>query len=1298
MSLNTTPAPNTLGAEQPQGDRTNSLLNLLKFNHAAPSSTALPEKPPPVERQQSDQLQPVSASDLVASLARQSSARLAQRASSHGSNAPSAPTSAGASPQEPKILLKDNPQNMLLNLLKRPQNGDAADSTSKVSPAEVTATQREITPAKVFGQVEGKRSPSFHAPQPAPLSARPMFTYVNPFEKLEASNSRNQSPRLEARPVSVAKRPESTQKDPPATSPLADFNTGMQVSEEMGDLAAQEEATETVTHALNEVADQANKDAQDALANIEPTQEEIKDAVHEAAAEIRDELEDGKTKADLDKKISSPIASALKDAAEGVATNGVADDWERAAAGFVVPVHNLPMRPRLSISIKAAPDYSVPVRQEVIMKVASLKKEFDQIDRCLTTATGNFIIYVMPKGGGFRAIRQDDGTNKIVFRRADNQIFNVSASPIHPNSTKRNHETVLATSTNGSVNWTVLPVENDELDTFETEEDADLFTDTNLDEMGFVLPPPPAEESISNIQLKTRAKLSFRHRNLFGVARGKCIHLVNPGLVVSDYYTDPRSRVVDSQRYFGDRDLKISTGKASKDFTFSADDTVIVSLDKQGVLKFWDTAPFLAEAEEDSAPGSRKTIEVTDPIMTYQVAFSSQRAWPTSVQFVDKERPIAKGCALRYLLVGMKQNHIIQLWDVGIGRAVQELNLPHETETDAICSIAYHAKSTMIIVGHPTRNSIYLIHLSTPLYTLPPMPQNQFLRRLAAQDPKLPRPEATAIMSGIREISLDPLGRLRSLDILSPHQITLEKDEQGGDRTVFEVYAMHSRGVTCLSLKKLDIGWGEDGKIIDAHDAEKEGLISIEHLQETTPIVEPDRAENPSKDLESRAPTALVKDQSGSVSDSSKVMNNDRPGKPEPNGGDRVEKKKKKKQQEATENLPESFKGKEAISNGQLKASPSAASTEPRSSPKKPSKPLQHHPPEPLSHDTPNAGKLSQTSVDDGQRKEPPVTPLPTDFAQVIGDHLASLYRRIDEDKRVQEAASAAKQDAVLRLVSSTLTDNVEKSLSRIVSANIQESLVPSLSNVASSALDRQLPKSLSLQVGNSLPKEIKAALSGELAKVFKDASILHTISEQVTAKIANSIDKQFKAFLEQNVISNFRSLAAESAKRSIGEVERHVNEQLRLASIKHQSDGAKIDQLTKAVGDLSEIIHTMARSQADFQKEALRPQQSVAQAESAAAPEAPLEPKDEELETIRDLMSSGMVEEGTIKVIGLSQWHLKTDTNSRSGCNPPGRRSSLRKYSSTAIQNIFIMSTKSSLCPSLMQCLILSNPTWKRV
>ena len=100
----------------------------------------------------------------------------------------------------------------------------------------------------------------------------------------------------------------------------------------------------------------------------------------------------------------------------------------------------------------------------------------------------------------------------------------------------------------------------------------------------------------------------------------------------------------------------------------------------------------------------------------------------------DRFRPYHKCLARRYVIVGVKQIHALQLWVLILGRLVLEVNFPQESDTDALCSAVYQPLSGIIVVGNTTRNSIYFIHLSPPRYSLPTLSPALYIKSLATKD------------------------------------------------------------------------------------------------------------------------------------------------------------------------------------------------------------------------------------------------------------------------------------------------------------------------------------------------------------------------------------------------------------------------------------------------------------------------------------------------------------------------------------------------------------------------------------
>jgi len=1287
---------NTPTPGQPS-DRTANLLNLLKFNQPTAQSA--------VEAQQTQAAlgsatsRSISAADLVASFTRKPSSSTSKAQPDQNLSNLLPMMTPTANPTSPSI---ENSQDMLLRLLNRTQpsqeKANREWSTDLFVSAEGAVVEsdraqvREATPLRVFGTEDELQSSPFEPPQQATKGS--VFTFVNPFDQLAASSPRNRTPKPEAvgSKVAILKRPDDGDRlanNVSSNLPASSASTPLpenRIAAPAG-IGAGNQASETVAEALSEVAEQADKQVQDALARaeaggnvyaggaIENNANTQLDITHmedvQKAIEIKQEPNDDENRTTLE-DTPKPMGKASEDTIDELAHANVADSWESADANdsqgkeedeTTVRVYNFPMRPFVTIDVMDSPSYGSVIREEIVMKIASFKKEFDQVDRTLVTATTNFIVYAMSKNGGFRIIRQDDGSNKQAFRDADNQIYNVALSAARSSTFTERIETALATGVNGSVYWTSIPLAGDA-----------TSYEKVLNDRGFIFPPlPSTEEHTSIAQLKTRARKSSRHPEFFAIGRGKFIHIVWPFIAGSAEYTDRQTRVVNSERYINEHCLKIATGKAGKDFTFSEDDTLIVSLDKSGKIKFWDIRELIDP--ENGVMSVRIHVQVKAPLWTLHTASLTEKSWPTSVQFIDKERPSLKGTALRYLLIGMKQNHTLQLWDLGLGKPVQELNLPHSNETDPICSVVYNAKHAVIIIGHPTRNSIYLVHLSAPRYHLPPISQAKYVQMLAAKDPTIPKPESTAIMSGIRELSLSSIGQLRSLEVLNPPNTTSEELDHDNFGTLFEIYVMHSRGVTCLNLKREDLGWGQDGKPLHGLDAEKEDIIVVKELRLSVSPSGDQMEEFGTKSLETPIKVASKASSKDTIADPSRAFRardteSDTPKVQNPsnlspavivNGDEKPEQRRKKK---STDGLPSATSGEAlptqttpqiityasaaqgASQKAQPLKNPQQATKEAKGVSSDVQEPVTSQIRAPAAASPPSLLPPPSNSSSSASLRDTVSTAIgdaiPTALAKGLSRSLADLYRRIDEDRRVQEAAGAARQDAILRLVSSTLTENVEQSLSHIVATNIEQSVLPAVSNVAATILDRRLSEILTQQLQSTIPRELKLALPAVIGRAMQDPEVLRIISDLVASKVAIHVEKQFAATLQNSITPAFKTLAVNSAQKMTGEVERRVGEQLQHIDIQRHNDNAKMDQLIYLTGELRDTIRGMASVQSDFQNEIVKLQGQINQQrhvlEAAVGSSKSIvtsqAPRDVEIETITECMSTGRHEEGTVMVL----------------------------------------------------------------
>ncbi|KAH1511980.1 hypothetical protein V6Z96_008562 [Aspergillus fumigatus] len=1315
--------------QQPQAqnpDRAANLLNLLKFNQGAaaapsqqqPTAVGMEQPRSPLTQETGfegvsrSHTRNISASDLVASLF----GRQAQ-----------APPSAATPPMMPNpsqfaqpghsgvgesslsaAPTAEHTQEMLLRLLNRPSpsqdvsqgHGKAASQpAASVSPvkspvAEPTAQASvEVHGARPEETVSGKPDIiSSQQPKSTLTPKESIFTYTNPFEQLAAASPRKASPQIKSRSASPAVELTQRQKinvtatadvapvsQPAASSavqrpssPILDAEQREAVNQVVGKLVDQ-----IVGRDVAEVRDKTAKE-EESLPVRTDKDEGTKAAISSVTSHLRDTTAEAKQAAKIEAAAAQDPAAgspaAINETTNGESGEALADSWESAEDSAakeeerVVPVYNFPLKPFISISLKGNAQELPTIRDDGIMDIARLKKEFDQLDRSLTSATSEYIVYALAKNGGMRIIRQEDGSDKQVFRATRDRVFNVTLCTSATTSGVSEEQAILGIGVSGTVYWALI-----------SRGEKDLFELDALESESLIFPPFPAsDENTSGGQLKTRAKRSSRHPGFFAIGRGKNIYVVCPQAAANaNYGVSGSQRTVNTEKFFKERALKISTGKAGKDFVFSDDDTVVASLDKTGRLRFWDIREVVNNP--DFFTNVPSPAEVRVPLNTFVTGSPTEKSWPTSILFIDKLRPYVKSMALRYVLVGLKQNHTLQLWDIGLGKAVQELKFPHENESDAICSVAYHAASGIIVVGHPTRNSIYFVHLSAPRYNLQPMSQASFIKRSGEKDSSLPKPESTACMSGIREISFASKGQLRSLDLLPAIKAPGDSKE---DSALFELYVMHSRGVTCLTIKKEDLGWGVDNKIIRPVNALEEGYIEISELQafpsyvSDEPSINGDSAsastratprEVTKKTPEATAEAAGAPAPSSTVSPVKPVLKKkaaDEQAEPAAaaNGVEKPEKKKKKKAAATAPVTGESpAKAKEATftaarglsGESGIVPQPSEQTTQ-----------LAPSTTQPSTMDAPffAATAAAPLSPEAGAKKAGEIwarhlealqTGVTTEFNKSLGRELEGLYSRFDEERRNWDAASAAKQDQVLRLVSSTLSDNVEKNLARIVSSSIQSDVVPALTELTSAAVGKQLDQVISQHLGSVVPREVRQALPDAVARSVKQPEVMKAISDAVGQKIASHLESDMSRALHNSITPAFKSLALQAAEQIGSDMQKQLQVQMKQYEIQRHNDAAKIDQLTSFVRGLSDTVASMAAAQTNFQNEILRlnrvlsakqqdeesrSSQQASSAGRAAAPSEARTAEDLELAEIAQLMSEGRYEEGSVKWLQSSQ------------------------------------------------------------
>ena len=1218
-------------------------------------------------------------------------------------------------------VTEENPQEALLRLLNRSHLNDSQPNQTEVSEPRLVERsiedevlqdpissqaeretprtaqlQRQDSPFRVSSSQHSGGSTPFEVPRTESVQAqkeqKPIFTYTNPFEALNASRaqsvkppapqSRTSSPAVGLREDGDKRKPNEDSPEPASARRKLTPKVPVRLPVRLPAPAQQEAAAQILAKRPEPITSELKED--------QNAPSEVTESRHEPGNSKPAAVDRPDKNGDASRQLPA-TETELTESNEDTAGNETflpatlvkeetardADDaWESADDSptkednkRVVPVYNFPIKPFMSITVKPSPLSSVRLRDDGVMDISRYKKDFDQLDRSLAAATSKYITYALVKSGGVRIIRQEDGSDRQVFKNSHDRIFSVAICSTAPSPTPAEYQAVLGVGVSGSVYYATI-----------SKQGKDFFEDDVLDKELLIFPPfPLGDENTSGGVLKTRAKKSSRHPEFFAMGRGKSINLVWPATAMSSKYgVNGSARKVDVERLYNDRCLKITTGKAGKDFAFSEDDTLIVSLDKTGRLRFWDIRPLV---EESNATASKvASVDVRIPLLTLATASPAEKSWPTSVLFIDKLRPYTKVAALRYVLVGLKQNHTLQLWDIGLSKAVQELNFPHETETDGICSVCYHPSSGIIVVGHPTRNSIYFIHLSAPKYALAPMTQAAYLEKLAMDDPDLPKPDSTACMSGIREISFAAKGQLRSVELLPVHKSPDMTKEVADGLPLFELYVVHSKGVTCLNIRKEDLGWSPESKVLNPVNAAEEGLITMKDLRLGTVVNEavepstlPDEAPPPTEASKKKPIKKTADMMEGDRDPNTNVEYETSAAAPAMAGEGQVTGAKS-----GSEAKVETPPGKEARKQKKKAgASDVKAAQEHSSRNVSPSKP-----PSTVAPQEPDISTVSTMDTANVQTHTPVQT---TTFAAqgdsdrvtvgisgnwldkelkkvekaVSGEfrkELTDLYQHIQNDRIVQDAAAVARQEAVLRLISKTLSTNIEKSLGRIIMNQMQQVVVPSITGVTVQAVSAQVGEAIARVLHQLVPHELGTQLPVAISTAMQNPQISRVISESVSQKVATQVESHMADLLRTTITPSFKNLSHSVAEQAAVEVGNRLGAQIQQIQTDRDNDSAKIDSLHQVLNGIADTLQAMSTTQVEFQKQILRDRQQLAQLSGLAPtsssrqvstarqlpapiappkPTKPIQPKNEdeiEDEQIANLMDDGRYEEASIR------------------------------------------------------------------
>ena len=380
-----------------------------------------------------------------------------------------------------RILLSKAEQLGSKNLQQQQQQQSSSGGDSAV-PSAPPSEAPSVVPPQVPQNSEVPTPPSA-------VSAKPVFTYVNPFEQLHATSPRNRTPKPKS-PAPASLLAASSIPLPFSPDPEVMINRSFQ-AEKSTDVAiapsqveVQGDSSEAATgrHTppvmqpyVEDVHDPFEEEEQDPLGQeSDPfdgndggavaSDKENGNSAEVVTDTTKDEILDNNNESA--KVLTSPPPAPAAETSEQAETNepepvqtGISNvtpiDGPDATApvNVAVKVFKFPMMPYSLITICPSSDLSA-IPPSRFSDIARMGRSADQLDRNLLSATSAVIVYAMgaKSKGGIRIIRQDDGKDGILLKDSPDRIVHVTIG-------KDNK--VYATANSGAVYWIDLNDAND---------------------------------------------------------------------------------------------------------------------------------------------------------------------------------------------------------------------------------------------------------------------------------------------------------------------------------------------------------------------------------------------------------------------------------------------------------------------------------------------------------------------------------------------------------------------------------------------------------------------------------------------------------------------------------------------------------------------------------------------------------------------------------------------------------------------------------------------------------------------
>ncbi|EPT05944.1 hypothetical protein FOMPIDRAFT_1026825 [Fomitopsis schrenkii] len=163
-----------------------------------------------------------------------------------------------------------------------------------------------------------------------------------------------------------------------------------------------------------------------------------------------------------------------------------------------------------------------------------------------------------------------------------------------------------------------------------------------------------------------------------------------------------------------------------------------------------------------------------------------------------------------------------------------------------------------------------------------------------------------------------------------------------------------------------------------------------------------------------------------------------------------------------------------------------------------------------------NESPLGQALAKEMRRVEESIH---TRVGRLIGKELDKQHQRLEDARAHEQAEDFARQEKILKLISTELSKNTQRVVEMAVKNEVQNSVLPSLENITKT----EVKAALGNQISKGLSESFKQGLPNELERMLLRPEISTQIARNVSSAITPVVERQVKEIVGKNFLQTYQ-------------------------------------------------------------------------------------------------------------------------------------------------------------------------------